>query len=163
MYGTVRRISIRVAASGGIDMMGGAEIVVPIGILILLYFLFPAYLTNRRHRLAELLRHQYGTTFIKSGEVYIAGRWFRFPAVIMLTSDYVVIRNVLSMYNEEIPFERLRNLTVQYKLSISEPHPDDDSPTGHVLVITTTDHRYRILFPEPDDASEWKSEIEKTV
>jgi hypothetical protein len=145
--------------------MGGVEYAVPIGIVILLYFLFPAFLKNRQHRLVEGMRERYRPTLIRAGEITLIGRWFRFPAAVVLTRDYIVVQNVFSLYPDEVPFERLRKLNLQYKPTSSIPHPEDDAPdgTGKVLIITTTEQFYRMLFENPEDAMDWKSDIERAV
>ncbi len=143
--------------------MGGVEYAVPIGIALLLYFLFPAYLHNRRRRLVEKMQDEYDSTVIRAGEVQLAGAWFRFPAALAVTSDLLIVHNVLSIFPDIIPFERLRNLTLQYKPTKTIPHPEDDSPTGNVLIITTTENTYRILFEKSEEALEWKTAIEQAV
>lgn len=143
--------------------MGGVEYAVPVGIAILLYFLLPAYLHNRRRRLVEKMQDQYHSTVIRTGEVQLAGAWLRFPAALAVSSDFLIVHNVFSLYPDIIPLERLRNLTLQYKLTKTIPHPEDDSPTGNVLIITTTETTYRILFEESEEAIEWKTAIEQAV
>jgi len=152
-----------VAVSGDIDRMGGVEYAVPIGVAVLLYFLFPAFLKNRQSRLVEKMRNEFHPNLIRAGEVRLAGRFFTFPAALALTADYLVVHNVLSIYRDEVPLERLRNLALQYKLTKQIPHPEDDSPSGNVLIISTTEQTYRILFNEEEEAPEWKESIERTI
>lgn len=143
--------------------MGGVEYAVPIGVALLLYFLFPAYLKNRQQRLTEQMRERYHGTVIRAGEARLIGRWMRFPAAIAVTPDYLIVHNVLSLFPDEVPIERLRKLNLQYKPTASIPHPEDDAPAGNVLIITTTEQTYRILFENPDDAIDWKAAVERAV
>ena len=143
--------------------MGGVEYAVPIGIVILLYFLLPAFLKNRQHRLADQLREEYHSTSIRVGEVQLVGRFFRYPAALAVTSDYLIVQNVISLFPDEIPLERLRGLILQYKLTRSTLHPEDDSQSGNILIITTTEQTYRISFEKSEEAAEWKAAIEQAV
>jgi len=143
--------------------MGGVEYAVPIGIAILLYFLFPAYMQNRRRRLVEGMRERFSPSIIRAGEVKLIGRWFQFPAALAVTPDYLIVHNVFSLHPDEIPLERLRNLNLQYKPTFSTPHPEDDSQSGNILIITTTEQTYRISFEKSEDAVEWKAAIEQAV
>jgi hypothetical protein len=148
--------------------MGGVEYAVPIGIAILLYFLLPAYMNNRQHRLVDRIREEYHPTIIRVEGVRLAGRWLRFPAVLAVTSEYLIIRNVLSVYPDETPLERLRGITIQYQASRNAPEPDDDlnsneTEPGPILIITTTEYTYRIIFDRPEGAPEWKAEIERAI
>lgn len=143
--------------------MGGVEYAVPVGIVILLYFLLPAYLHNRRYRLVEKMRDEYHPAILRSGEAQLLGHWLRFPTALAVTPDFLIIHNVLSLFPDIIPLERLRNLTLQYKPTKNIPHPEDDSPSGNVLIITTTENIYRIIFEKSDDAVEWKAAIEQAV
>jgi hypothetical protein len=148
--------------------MGGVEYAVPIGIAILLYFLLPAYINNRQHRLVDRIREEYHPTIIRVEGIRLAGRWLRFPAVLAVTSEYLIIRNVLSLYPDETPLERLRGITIQRQISRNIPEPDNELTTteterGNILIITTTEHTYRIIFERPEGASEWKAEIERAI
>ncbi len=143
--------------------MGGVEYAVPIGIIILLYFLFPAYLKNRQDRLVERMRDEYHPAIIRAGNARLAGRWFRFPAAIAVTTDYLIVHNILSLYPDEVPLERIRNLSLRHTLTATVPHPDDDTPSGNILIITTTEQTYRLIFEKSDDAIEWKAAIEQAV
>jgi hypothetical protein len=143
--------------------MGGVEYAVPIGVIILLYFLFPAFLKNRQHRLTDQLREEYHSKSIRVGEAQLVGRFFRYPAALAVTNDYLIVRNVMSLFPDEIPLERLRGLNLQYKLSEINLHPEDDTYSGNFLIITTTEQTYRIFFEKSEDASEWKAAIEQAV
>jgi hypothetical protein len=154
---TVRQIYTRAAVSEDINGMGGVEYAVPIGIAILLYFLLPAYINNRQHRLVDRIREEYHPTIIRIEGVRLAGRWLRFPAVLAVTSEYLIIRNALSLYPDETPLERLRGITIQRQISENIPEP------GNILIITTTEHTYRIIFERPEGAAEWRAEIERAI
>jgi hypothetical protein len=143
--------------------MGGAEVVVPLGILILFLLLFPAYLKNRQRRLAEVMRNVYRDNLIRVWEVSLIGRWFRYPGIIGLTSDNIIIRNSLSLYNEEIPFERIRTL-IRHEISGGGiPHPEDASVFGNVITIRTTELVYSVEFHQDEEAGDFKTEIERTI
>ncbi|GEM_PF-1544578 len=145
--------------------MGGVEYAVPIGIVILLYLLFPAYLKNRQQRLVEHFRDEFRGTLIRAGEVRLVGKYFTFPAAIALTSDYIIVHNAWSLYRDEVPLERLRNLALQYKFTRTTPHPEDDvaGEPGNLLIITTSEQTYRLIFEDPGEAPEWKESIERAV
>ncbi len=143
--------------------MGGVEYAVPVGVIILLYFLFPAYLKNRQERLIERMRDEYKQVVHRAGGARLAGKYVTFPAAIAVTSDYLIVHNVMSLFPDEVPLERLRNISLQYKMTKSVPHPEDDTESGNVLIITTTEQIYRLLFEDPEDAAEWKNAIQRAL
>jgi hypothetical protein len=143
--------------------MGGVEIVVPLGIAILFYLLFPAYLKNRQHHLVDRIRRIYQDQLIRTGEVYLLGTWLRYPAVIAVTSDYIIIRNALSLYNDEIPYERVRNIAIRKRYTGGVSHPEDDSDEGNILILGTTDQLYALQFEESEEAIVFRTEIEHAI
>jgi hypothetical protein len=143
--------------------MGGVEVVVPLGILILFLLLFPAYLKNRQRRLAEVMRNIYRDELIRVWEVSLIGNWFRYPGIIGLTSDNIIIRNALSLYNEEIPFERIRTLIRHEKSGSDIRHPEDSSTIGNMITIRTTELVYSVEFRQDEEAGDFKTEIERTI
>lgn len=145
--------------------MGGVEYAVPIGVALLLYFLLPAYFRNRQLRLLERMRDELHSTIIRAGEVRLRGRWFTYPAVMAVTHDYLIIYNVFSLYPDEIPLERLRNLSFHTDLAASSPHPENDTPdiSGNILIIGTTEQSYQFEFADSEAANEWKTAIEEAL
>jgi hypothetical protein len=143
--------------------MGGVEYAVPIGIALLLYFLFPAYLKNRQERLVERLRDDHERQFHRVGPVRIRGRWIDFPAVIAVSPDYIFIRNALSVYADEIPFERLRGLDIRILYRHDAAAATGDEPSGSILTITTVDHTYILKFDSSESSAEWKIAIEEAL